>query len=83
MRLVTSGHIGLISCSVRIKIKRHKDMSLEEIGLLQKLKNKVKYFALNREHNWKNLYIQLRNQQACTTNNHNWIQEGPIFVGTS
>ena len=50
---------------------------------LDYFKNSVKYSALNREHNGENLYIQLRNQQACTFDNHNLIWGGAIFVGAS
>ena len=31
----------------------------------------IYYSTLNSEHNWENLYIQLRNKHTCTSNNHN------------
>ena len=29
------------------------------------------HFIFNIEHIWENLYIQLRNQQTCISDNHN------------
>jgi hypothetical protein len=37
------------------------------------------YFTLNSEHDWEDLYIQLRNQQTCTSDNHKWIRGRSIF----
>ena len=40
----------------------------------------IQYFTLNSElHNWEEVYIQLSNQQTCTSNNHEKINGGPIF----
>ena len=37
--------------------------------------------TLNSGHNWEDLHIQLRNQQICTSNNHNQIKGGPLESG--
>lgn len=37
------------------------------------------YLTFNREHNGKDLSIQLRNQQTCISNNHNQIWRDHIF----
>ena len=38
----------------------------------------INYSTLNNEHDSEDLRIQLRNQQTCTSNNHNWIRGGSI-----
>ena len=40
--------------------------------------DKKNYSALNSEHSWEDLCIQLRNQQACTSDNQQWIRVSPI-----
>ena len=37
------------------------------------------YSTLNNEHNWEDVCIQLKNQQAFVSNSHNHSKEGPIF----
>jgi hypothetical protein len=39
----------------------------------------IKYSTLSSEHNREDLYIQLINQQTCTSNKHNFIRGGMIF----
>ena len=50
---------------------------VKEIGLRLQLWNN--YSTLNIEHNWEDLCIMLRNQQTCTSDNHNYIMGGPNF----
>ena len=38
------------------------------------------YHILNSEHNWEDLDIQLRNQETCTSNNHNQIMEAQFSI---
>ena len=38
-----------------------------------------KYSTVNNKHNREDLCSYLRNQQTCTSNNHNYIKGGPIF----
>ena len=51
------------------KSKHYKDICLKEIGLC--LQILITYSTLNSEHDWEDLYIQLRNQQTCISDNHN------------
>ena len=39
----------------------------------------INYFTLYSEHNWEEPCILVRNRQPCTSNNHNWIKDSPIF----
>jgi hypothetical protein len=43
-----------------------------------------RYSTLDSENNWEDLCIQLRNQQTCTSGNHNYIKGAlmfsPVFV---
>ena len=41
--------------------------------------NSINYLTLNSEHTWEDLCFYLRNQQTCTSTNHNWIKRAPIF----
>ena len=41
------------------------------------------YSTLNNEHNWKDLYIQLRNQQTYTSDNHNQLKGRSNFTDFS
>ena len=38
------------------------------------------YSTLNINHDWEGLFIQLRNQQTCTSINHNSVKGGLIFT---
>ena len=46
--------------------------------------NSINYSALNRDHNWEDLCIQiLRNRQTSTYVDHNPKRGGPIFAEVS
>jgi hypothetical protein len=47
--------------------QRVNDTCLKEI----RLPNINDYYTLNSEYNWEDLYINLRNQQTCTSDNLN------------
>ena len=36
----------------------------------------INYFTLNSVYNWEDLCIQLRNQQICTSDNHDYVHMG-------
>ena len=39
----------------------------------------INYSTLTSEHIWEDLCVKLKNQQTCTSDNHNLISVGPIF----
>ena len=40
----------------------------------------INHSTLNSEYNLEDLCIQLRYQQTCTYDDHNYIKGGPIFT---
>ena len=42
----------------------------------------IKFNTLNTGHNWEDLILHSRNQETRTSNNHNEIRGGPIFVSS-
>ena len=42
--------------------------------------NCIDYPTLSNEHTWEDLHIQLRNQQTCTSDNHNFAIFANAFI---
>ena len=60
------------------KNKHHINTCLKEIGLRHLVLLNTPLSTVNP--NWENLRIQLRNQQTCTSGNHNRFRGGPMLL---
>ena len=67
----------LVCGSMRIKEKTSRKHMFKRDWTTSS--NNNNYSTLNSEHNWEDVWIQLRNQQTCTSDNYNLIRGGPIF----
>jgi hypothetical protein len=63
----------------RAKSKHYNDTCSKAIGLHLQILITTLHSTLNSKHNCEVLCIQLKNQQTCTSDNHNKIRGGPIF----